>query len=105
VRANFERYGLLDDRVEFLEGWFKDTLPDAPIQGIAVLRIDGDMYQSTFEVLTYLYPRLARGGYVIVDDYSALPNCQAAVDDYRRAHAIDSEIQCVDWTGVYWQKP
>jgi hypothetical protein len=104
VRANFERYDLLDEQVEFLPGWFKDTLPAAPIQEIAVLRIDADMYESTFEVLTFLYPKLAAGGYVIIDDYGVLPNCKAAVDDYRRAHAIDSEIEYVDWSGVYWQK-
>ena len=105
VRANFERYGLLDEQVEFLPGWFKDTLPNAPIEKIAVLRIDGDMYESTFEVLTSLYPKVSAGGYVIIDDYGVLPNCKAAVDDYRLAHGIDAPIQWVDWTGVYWQKP
>jgi hypothetical protein len=105
VRANFERYDLLDEQVEFLPGWFKDTLPVAPIREIAVLRIDADMYESTFEVLTFLYPRLAVGGFVIIDDYGVLPNCKAAVDDYRLAHTIDSEIKYVDWSGVYWQKP
>jgi O-methyltransferase len=104
VRANFERYGLLDGQVEFLPGWFKDSLPDAPIEKIAVLRADCDMYESTFEVLTYLYPKVSAGGYVIIDDYGVLPKCKAAVDDYRLAHGIDAPIQWVDWTGVYWQK-
>jgi len=47
VRANFARYGLLDERVEFVAGWFRDTLPSAPISRISVLRLDGDMYEST----------------------------------------------------------
>ena len=45
VRANIARYGLLDAQVRFLEGWFKDTLPGAPIEQLAVLRLDGDLYQ------------------------------------------------------------
>ncbi len=104
VRANFERYKLLDGQVRFLPGWFKDTLPAAPIAQIAVLRVDGDMYESTFEALTALYPKLSPGGFVIIDDYGALPNCKAAVHDYRRAHGIEAEIRMVDWTGAWWQR-
>src|SRR4029077_257254 len=69
VKANFERYGLLDDRVRFLVGWFADTLPAAPVDRLAVLRLDGDMYQSTIEALDALYPKVSAGGYVIIDDY------------------------------------
>ncbi len=104
VKRNFERYELLDDQVRFLPGWFKDTLPAAPIQTIAILRLDGDMYESTFEALSALYPKLASGGYLIVDDYGALPNCKAAVHDFRKMFAIEDEILSVDWTGVYWKK-
>lgn len=104
VRANFERYGLLDEQVRFLEGWFSDTLPTAPIERLAVLRLDGDMYQSTIEVLETLYPKLSVGGYLIVDDYGALPECRQAVHEYRDAHAITDEIVTVDWTGAYWQR-
>ncbi len=103
VKQNFARYGLLDDRVRFLVGWFSDTLPDAPIERLAILRLDGDMYQSTIEALRPLYPKLSKGGYVIIDDY-ALPGCQAAVQDYRREHGITEEIIDIDGTGVYWQK-
>jgi len=104
VKDNFSRYGLLDDRVQFLKGWFKDTLPKAKIERLALLRIDADMYESTTEVLQYLYPKLSVGGYVIIDDYGALRQCRRAVEDYRRAHAITSEIKRIDWTGVYWKK-
>ena len=72
VRANFERYGLLDDQVRFLPGWFKDTLPDAPIDRIAVLRLDGDLYESTIQALDALYPRLSPGGFCIIDDYQCI---------------------------------
>ncbi len=104
VRANFRRYELLDDRVKFLAGWFRDTLPATPIDRIAVLRLDGDMYESTHLALTHLYPKVSRGGFVIVDDYGALPNCRRAVDDFRHAHAITESMVTVDWTGVYWRR-
>lgn len=104
VRANFDRYELLDDQVRFLEGWFADTLPTAPITDLAVLRLDGDLYQSTMDALTALYPKLSVGGYVIVDDYGAFPSCAAAIDDYRLEHDITDSIVSVDWTGAYWQR-
>jgi O-methyltransferase len=103
VQENFRRYGLLDEQVRFLAGWFKDTLPNAPIEHLAILRMDGDLYQSTHEALTYLYPRLSRGGYVIVDDY-ALKGCRAAVDDYRSQHRIKEHIQHIDRYGSYWRR-
>ncbi len=104
VRRNFERYGLLDEQVRFLAGWFKDTLPTAPIDRLAVLRIDGDMYQSTWEGLTELYPKLSDGGYVVVDDYGGLAGARAAVDEYRAERAISAPITAIDWTGVFWRK-
>jgi O-methyltransferase len=104
VRANFERYGLLDDQVQFLEGWFRDTLPTAPIDQLAVLRLDGDMYESTIDALEALYPKLSIGGYVIVDDYGAWEPCRTACTDYRERHGITDEIVSVDWTGVHWRR-
>jgi hypothetical protein len=103
VRANFRRYGLLDDRVRFLEGWFKDTLPGAPIDRIAILRLDGDMYESTMDALVSLYPRVSPGGCVIIDD-NWIPACRQAVDDYRSVHGIVDEIVPIDSQGAYWFK-
>jgi O-methyltransferase len=103
VKRNFERYGLLDDQVRFLPGWFRDTLPAAPIRRLAVLRLDGDMYESTMVALEALYPKLSPGGYVIVDDY-ALKRCRAAVDEFRAREGIEEPIQPIDWTGVCWQR-
>lgn len=104
VMSHFDRYGLLDDKVRFLEGWFRDTLPRAPIASLAVMRLDGDMYESTTDALVSLYPKLSVGGYVIVDDYGAIPACRAAVHDFRRAMGIEDEILPIDWTGVYWRR-
>lgn len=103
VKANFARYGLLDDQVVFLPGWFSETLPASPIDALSILRLDGDMYASTVEALRHLYPKLSRGGYCIVDDY-ALEGCRQAVDDYREEHRIDAAIHLVDWTGAWWRK-
>ena len=104
VRANFERYGLLDEQVRFLKGFFQDTLADAPIEQLAVARLDGDMYESTIVALEALYPKLSVGGYLIVDDWGAVPGCRQAVEDYRREHGITEPVVEIDWTGVYWQR-
>ncbi|MBA2246157.1 MAG: class I SAM-dependent methyltransferase [Gemmatimonadetes bacterium] len=106
VEANFARYGLLDEQVRFLEGWFKDTLPDAPIENLSIIRLDGDMYQSTMEALQALYPKLSIGGYLIVDDYGndCLPACRQAVEDFRAEFGISEVIEEIDWTGVSWQR-
>jgi hypothetical protein len=56
------------------------------------------------DAIVPLYPKLASGGYVIVDDYKIIPACRKAIDDYRREHGITAEIRDIDWNGVYWQK-
>lgn len=105
VRANFDRYGLLDDRVIFVEGWFRDTLPSLDVERIAVLRLDGDMYESTMDALVALEPKVSPGGFVIVDDYGGIEACRRAVGDYRESAGIDAPIAMVDWTGAWWRKP
>jgi O-methyltransferase len=104
VRENFRRFGLLDERVVFLEGWFAETLPSAPIERLSLLRLDGDLYESTMDALVHLYPRLSPGGFAIVDDYFSAPPCRQAVDDYRRANAIEEEIVRIDWHGAFWRR-
>ncbi len=95
---------MLDEGVRFLKGWFKDTLPSAEAEAYAVLRLDGDMYESTMDALNALYPKLSPGGFLIVDDYGAVPACRQAVEDYRAVHGIDEPIIEIDWTGAYWRK-
>ena len=104
VRSNFERYGLLDDRVRFLAGWFKDTLQDGPIDHISLLRLDGDLYESTFQAIDALYPHLSNGGFCIIDDYHAISACRQAVTDYRKQHDVFGEIVEIDGSGVFWRK-
>jgi hypothetical protein len=104
VRDNFVTYDLLSDRVRFLPGLFADTLPDAPVERLAILRIDGDLYASTRDALDALYDRVSDGGYVIVDDYGGLEPCRLAVDEFIAARDLDVELNHVDWTRVCWRK-
>jgi hypothetical protein len=104
VRDLFARYGLLDDRVRFLHGWFRETLPKAPIGKLALLRIDADLYESTSDALSALYSRLCPGGFAIIDDYGCISACREAVDDYRSQNGIEEPIVEIDWTGVFWRK-
>ena len=93
-----ERYGLLDEQVKFLKGWFKDTLPDAPTGPLAILRIDGrgrtpripDGRDGSF------YDRVSPGGYIIVDDYRVVAGCQKAVNEFRARRGIDDAIVEID---------
>lgn len=105
VRHNFEKYGVLDDGVEFLVGWFKDTLPDAPIEQLSLMRLDGDMYESTIQALEALYPKLAPGGFCIIDDFgSHVSQAQQAVHDYRKEQGIAEEIVTIDNYGAFWRR-
>ena len=104
VKQNFARYGLLDERVRFLIGWFQETLPKVTIERLAILRLDGDMYESTMVALESLYPKVSPGGFVIVDDYDAIRGCHQAVEEFRARHRIDEPLHRVDWTCVFWRR-
>jgi O-methyltransferase len=103
VEANFERFGLLDDQVVFVEGWFAESLSRAPVDALAILRVDADLYGSTMEVLSALYDAVSPGGFVIIDDL-ALDGCRRAVEDFRAGRGIQAPIIRIDWTGGWWRK-
>lgn len=103
VRNNFAKYNLLDNNVVFVKGFFEHSLKRAPITTLSVLRLDGDMYSSTIQVLDILYDKVSVGGYIIVDDY-ALPGCKQAIHDFRHKHNITDEIMHIDATSCYWKK-
>ncbi len=104
VKDTFARYGLLDDQVVFLKGWFAETLPSAAFEKLAVARLDGDYYESTRIAIESLYPKLQTGGWLIVDDYGAPVGARRAIDEYRREHALSEPMLRVDDQVVYWQK-
>lgn len=104
VREHFRRYDLLDSNVRFLAGWIADTLPRAPIESLAILRIDVDLYSSTAQCLDLLYDRVSPGGFIIVDDYGLLDCCRDAVDDFRARRGVTEPMRWVDCSGIYWRK-
>jgi O-methyltransferase len=91
VVANFRRFDLLEDYVHFLKGRFADTLPGAPIDRLAVARLDGDSYESTCDALCALYPRISVGGYIYIDDWHIM-SCRLAVEYFRKKHGIEEPI-------------
>ncbi len=104
VKELFARYELLDEQVKFLKGWFRDTLPSAPIEALSILRLDGDLYESTMDALTALYDRVTPGGFVIIDDYKALEPCERAVNEFRTARGIDAPMSFIDTNATFWRK-
>ena len=105
VVDNLEIFNFNDDKTILLEGWFENTLKDSKIKKLALLRIDGDMYKSTYEVLDLLYEKVSKNGYIVVDDYGLKSQaCKKAVDDFRNKHNITNKINYIDWSGIYWKK-
>lgn len=104
VRASFEQFGLLDYGVRFLEGWFQDTLPGMRSHNWSLIRLDADMYESTWVALESLYPGLSPGGFAIIDDYHDVTECRRAVDDFRAEHGIGDPLVDVDGHCVRWRR-
>jgi len=104
VRENFRRYGLLDDQIVFVKGWFSETLPRLDAGPFALIRLDGDLYESTYVSLETLYPKLSPGGFVIIDDMNFIPPCKQAVFDYRAKMGITTPLTAVDWSASWWRK-
>ncbi len=103
VRDGFARFGLLDDRVRFLQGDPRATLTDAPIEHVALLRIGDELDGAVGHVLEALYDKLTAGGFVVIDPY-ATPSCRQAVDEFRARRGIDDPIERIDWRGACWRK-
>lgn len=90
----------------FHVGWFQNTVPAiAPQIGpIAVLRLDGDWYDSTRICLEHLYPLLSPGGALILDDYFCWAGCRKATDEFRATHGISTRIRRIDIDSGFWWK-
>ena len=107
VRGNFKRFELLDDNVKFAEGYFVHSLPKvrSQVESLAVLRADGDMYESTIDILFNLYDKLSVGGMCIIDDYQIAP-CHRAVKEFREMRSITDPVVTITSDGMkrYWIK-
>lgn len=68
--------------VHIHKGWFEKTVPHHPARPIAVLRLDGDWYESTMQCLEALFPMVVPGGIIIIDDYYVWDGCSRALHDY-----------------------
>lgn len=102
VKNNFSSFNLLDDNVIFLKGWFSETLSKVNDR-FSIIRLDGDMYESTMDALVNLYDKLSINGYVIIDDFS-FTACAEAVNDFRKENNITDEMVRIDLSSVYWKK-
>ena len=105
VANNFFSYGLLDKNVVFVKGLFRDSLGPLSnhIKRLSIMRLDGDMYESTVDVLYRLYDKLSVGGYVIIDDWFGFP-ARTACEDFFKVHGINPKITAIDNLAVFWMK-
>lgn len=78
---HIQKSGVKHENLRVVKGWFELTLPNNEVGPIAILRLDGDLYHSTYIALKYLFPKVVQGGMVIVDDFE-LPGCRQACIDY-----------------------
>ncbi len=103
VKQNFARFGV-DEGVEFVLGFFDETLPGMADKKFAIVRLDGDTYEATMLALDSLYSGLAVGGYLIIDDYALIDECKEAVADFRGRHGIEEPIEPIDGIAARWRR-
>mmetsp|Transcript_22353 Transcript_22353/g.33022 ORF Transcript_22353/g.33022 Transcript_22353/m.33022 type:complete len:422 (-) Transcript_22353:780-2045(-) len=105
VATNFQKMGMLDSNVVFVKGFFNETMPPLSkhVDKMAVMRLDGDMYESTVDVLYHFYDKMSIGGYVIMDDWFGFPS-RTAVEDFFKVHGISPAIIAIDSIAAYWKK-
>src|SRR4030095_6 len=106
VRGNLRKTGYPEDRLHFVKGMVEETLPsEAPEGAIALLRLDTDWYSSTKMEFDHLFPKLVRGGIVIVDDYYRWTGARKAVDEYVAKHRVPIFWARIDDAAVVGVKP
>ncbi len=104
VQEHFSRYGLLDDRIEFVEGLFEKTMPQLAGRRWSLIRLDGDLYESLMPPLEHLYDGLSRGGFVIIDDYNTFPQAEQAIADFREQRRVTAPLRRIDEHAAFWCK-
>jgi hypothetical protein len=103
-----------DNVIQVSKGWFNETCAKSPVQDISFLRMDGDLFVSTWDVLVSLYQCVLPGGSIYIDDYSSFNGCRTAVDKFRSIHHIYETMHFVTESpdrfsidgveAVWWQK-
>jgi O-methyltransferase len=99
VRDTLLATGYPEERIHIVKGRVEDTLPAQAPDALALLRLDTDWYESTRHELHELYPRLADGGVLIIDDYGHWEGARRAVDEYFAEHAPPLLLNRIDYTG------
>lgn len=112
--GNMKRWGAWNDsRIVISKGYFSETLPMSRVDKISFLRLDGDIFVSTWEALEFLYHKVVSGGYIYVDDYGSFEGCREAVDKFRVKHQIyeplryvreENQIKYIMFEAVWWKK-
>jgi O-methyltransferase len=99
VRANMDSVSYPQGLVHLVKGRVEDTLPSQAPARIALLRLDTDWYVSTKCEMVHLYPRLSKGGVLIVDDYGHWRGAKRAVDEYLNEERVTILLNRIDYTG------
>ncbi len=102
----FRKLRLHANKVHFVEGWFRDTIPShkKDIGEIALLHLDCDWYESVKCCLQELYDQVVKGGFIFIDDYGYWRGCKKAVDEFISERNLKIQLTQIDYTGVYFQK-
>lgn len=111
---NLKSHDAWDDSIiHVTKGYFNETLPKAPVKSISFLRLDGDIFVSTWDALVHLYHKVVPGGYIYVDDYGSFEGCRQAVDMFRTKHHIyepirfvreENMVNYIYFESIWWQK-
>jgi len=105
VQENFRLFGEINENTVFVKGWFKDTMPINKIDKLCIMRLDGDLYESTIQVLEALYSKLSSGGFCIIDDFGPHWGAYQATHDFREKYNITEPIINIPNTSsAYWKK-
>jgi len=104
VRSTFQRYGLFDERVHLLEGLFNETLPNAPTQHIALIRLDCDMYRSTLDALDALYDKVSKGGIIVHNNWQYTSARKGFLDFRRQRHIEYMPLHLIDGNAMAFIK-
>jgi O-methyltransferase len=106
VVAVFKKLDIFTSDVHIVKGWFNETTPHSPVQKIALLHCDGDLYESTRTTLESFYHKVVPGGYIVSNDYGdTWIGAKKAFDEWILAHCPQVSVQRVPGGGAYFKKP